>query len=181
MFVIPSYQFQVSDWKDKELSLLRLYDNVQFTNDDPESNVHTDYGQDKHVESVCNILNDDLQRFCNHYMLQNVQVYNAWFQKYNDGQFHAPHNHGPVGWSCVLYIEFDPEVHGATRFIAPYMDISGMGISHTPQVTEGTILFFPSMLIHYVSPSKTDKTRVILSMNLGERDPSTRQNYYISQ
>ena len=108
MFVIPSYKFQVSNWREKKSLLYKLYDNVQFTNDDPESNVHTDYGQDKHVESVCNILNDDLQRFCNHYMLQNVQVYNAWFQKYNDGQFHAPHNHGPVGWSCVLYIEFDP-------------------------------------------------------------------------
>ena len=49
MFVIPSYQFQVSNWKDKEWSLLRLYDNVQFTNDEPGSNVHTDYGQDTYV------------------------------------------------------------------------------------------------------------------------------------
>ena len=179
MFVIPSHKFQVSNWEEKKSLLYKLYDNAQLTNNDPESNVHTDFTQGNYIDDVCNILNDDIVRFCYEFKLQDVRIKRVWFQRYNDGQFHQPHNHGPRGWSCILYVKFDPTVHEATRFIAPFYDLLGNPIAYTPEVKEGTILFFPSMLLHYVSPTKTDKTRVILSFNLEEVNrPDPNRPYF---
>jgi hypothetical protein len=36
----------------------------------------------------------------------------------------------------------------------------------TPEVTEGTIIFFPSNVLHQTLPSTSDKPRKIVSFNL---------------
>ena len=182
MFVIPSYKALIENWKEKQSQLLQLCDNIEFDNFKSEATTSF-YKKDENVkhnvtEGVVNILKRDIQKFGREFDLRNLSVDYAWFQKYNDGQFHVPHNHGSRGWSCIVYVKFDPTVHSATQFIAPFNGLTGDTIVRKPEVTEGTILFFPSMLLHFVSPTDTDKTRIILSFNLKEQGKMKKQYYF---
>ena len=174
MFHIPSYQIQVENWTEKQSQLLRLCNDSEFMNDDGISEVQTSYyGEDQSlnlVHDVVNILRREIQRFGREFDIRNPIVDYAWFQKYNDKDFHIPHNHGSEGWSCVVYIKFDPEVHKPTNFIAPFYDTKGSVITHIPKVNEGTMIFFPAMLTHYAPPSESHKTRIILSFNIRTRE-----------
>ena len=170
MFSIPSHEIQIDNWKEKQNQLLRLCDNSEFVNENKPSEVQTSYfKKDQSVnltQSVVNILREEIQGFGRKFDIRNQIIDYAWFQKYNDTDFHIPHSHGTTGWSCIVYIKFDPTVHKATDFIAPFCDAKGDVIIYRPEVSEGTMIFFPSMLIHYALPSKSHKTRIILSFNI---------------
>ena len=58
-----------------------------------------------------------------------------WIQKYVEGSFHTPHNHGQLGFSSVLYVKFDANVHTPTRFIAPFPDIRGNILYETSSIS----------------------------------------------
>ena len=92
-----------------------------------------------------------------------------WFQKYYENQFHSPHNHGAIGYSSVLYINFDKRIHKATRFLPPFNDPDGNHIEFAPDVDEGSFIFFPSYLYHYTLPNKSDTIRIIMSMNIRKK------------
>ncbi len=165
MFEIKLYHYHT----DKIQPLLDIMGRQKLTNKDTISNVHTDYGQAEYTPQIVDILRQELEQFGNDVGLQQPYVSDAWFQRYDNDSFHSPHNHGPVGYSSVLYLKYDPSVHGATRFIAPYLDVNGNTLEHSPDVRQGSIIFFPSMLNHYVLPSKSDVTRIIMSMNIKEK------------
>ena len=41
-----------------------------------------------------------------------------WFERSAKNQRHSTHNHGACGYSAVLYVDFDPEVHEGMRIAA---------------------------------------------------------------
>ena len=92
-----------------------------------------------------------------------------WFQKYYENQFHTPHTHGTIGYSSVLYINFDKRIHKGTRFLAPFNNPEGNEIEFAPDVDEGSFIFFPSYLNHYALPNKSDAIRIIMSMNIRKK------------
>ena len=56
--------------------------------------------------------------------------------------------------------------HQPTIFISPFNDPLGNLIEYAPDVDEGDIIIFPSMLTHYVLPNKSSDIRIILSFNV---------------
>ena len=54
------------------------------------------------------------------------QIEGPWCQKYKSGDYHAPHDHGSIGWSCVLYAKMNPEVHHSTQFFSPFPNNLGV-------------------------------------------------------
>ena len=93
-----------------------------------------------------------------------------WYQMTSGGESHQVHTHGATGLSCVWYLEFDPEVHKATTFYAPFHDpLSGDMIQHTPEVQEGDLVVFPSFLMHEQEGNDSDKRRTIISFNIEGR------------
>ena len=175
MFHIPLYHYKVQDWERKQDKLLDLYcdiaSDLENCNDEL-SDVYTDYfnnyGKTRYKNFVVDILRDELGRFQDEEQLYKPFVDEMWIQKYVEGSFHTHHNHGQLGFSSVLYVKFDANVHTPTRFIAPFPDIRGNILEHSPEVEEGSIVFFPSMLHHYVLPNEAKDVRIILSMNIRE-------------
>ena len=51
-------------------------------------------------------------------------------------------------------------------FLAPFNDPMGDTIQFAPKVDEGEIIFFPSLITHYVQPNKSNDIRIILSFNI---------------
>jgi len=170
MLTIPFYNYKLKNWERKKEQLLDIISNLSFSNNDKISNVHTTYGTVNETSSkVFSILDDDIKNFLADVNYSGDIGADVWFQKYYENQFHSPHNHGSLGYSSVLYIKFDKDVHKATRFMAPFDSPEGNDIEFSPDVDEGSFIFFPSYLKHYALPNKSNKLRIIMSMNIVQR------------
>ena len=165
MLTIPFYHYKVNNWREKKEQLLDFVSNLPFRLNDQIANLYTTYG-DQSSSKVLKILEDDIIKFTTEVKYSGEMDADIWFQKYYENQFHSPHNHGAIGYSSVLYINFDKRIHDGTRFLAPFNDPDGKHIEFAPDVDEGSLIFFPSYLNHYTLPNKSDTIRVIMSMNL---------------
>ena len=165
MLTIPFYHYKVNNWKEKKEKLLDFVSNLSFKYFDNIADLYTTYG-DQTSSKALKILEDDIVKFTSEIKYSGEMVAEIWFQKYYENQFHSPHNHGAIGYSSVLYINFDKKIHDGTRFLAPFNDPDGKHIEFAPDVDEGSLIFFPSYLNHYTLPNKSDTIRVIMSMNL---------------
>ena len=178
MFNIPLYKYKIDNWQEKKQKLLEICSTIDFKNQDignrkitsiNSDNVYTDYrsGNDNiYREDVKKILENELHNFKKDAKLDIMNVGEVWFQQYYKSQFHSPHNHGACGYSSVTYIKFNKDKHIPTIFIAPFTDPKGDIIEFVPEIDEGNIIFFPSMINHYVVPNKSSDIRIILSFNV---------------
>ena len=169
-FNISFFQTKVENWsehKDRILSLLDLeqcddhYTDYHKNNAKLiESNEFASYG-----EEVVDVLRPALEQF-NEVYPNNINIKLMWAQKYGSGHLHQIHNHGALGYSAIFYAQFDG-THKATSFYAPYMDfIEGNVLEYVPEVSEGDIIFFPSVLMHQCHPVQSDTERIIISFNI---------------
>ena len=191
LFSIPFFQYDIDDWKDKKQKLLEICSTIDFKNYDTgeknelgvnADNLYTDYNTNNdHIyrNQVVHILKKELQKFKNDCNLEKMSVGNVWFQQYYKKQFHSPHTHGAIGYSSVVYIKFDKDKHQPTIFLSPFNDPEGKLIEYAPKVDEGQIIFFPSMITHYVSPNPSNHIRIILSFNIGAYQPKVYNKTFI--
>ena len=191
LFGFPITKFVIDDWSEKKSRLLKLID---FSADDVKEfdyfqqdyECETDYYKyatsAPYIDEFVDILQTDLDKIVNDYTeilsdryrgdcpFHTVDKWQLWSQRYVKGQFHGAHNHGLMNISCVLYVEFDSEVHFPTTFYSPNPNpFYGTIDKIAPPVNEGEILTFPSVLLHESPVSKSDKQRTIMSFNIPMR------------
>lgn len=168
-FTIPYCQAKVNNWEQKKLMLKQLYVRYKsnITNDYETQSNDYNKNNDYHPQ-VQSILMDDIinaGKFMN-IKFTNVKLKDAWFQKYEQYEYHSTHNHGAVGFSSICYIEYDKDEHKPAVFLAPFYNDNSDMIEFVPRdIEEGSIVFFPSSILHYVEPNKSLKTRLVLSFN----------------
>ena len=165
MLNIPFYHYKVNNWREKKEQLLDFVSTLSFKFKDQIADLYTTYG-DQTSSIPLKILEDDIVKFTTEVKYSGEMDADIWFQKYYENQFHSPHNHGGIGYSAVLYINFDKRIHEGTRFLAPFNDPDGNHIEFVPDVDEGSLIFFPSYLYHYTLPNKSDTIRIVMSVNL---------------
>lgn len=168
-FTIPFWQAKIIDWETKKEQLMSLYNNIKGKM--VIGDQYSDYDvTNNYYNTIQTILLDDLIAARKELKLEQhlVRVNAAWFQMYEKGHHHPIHNHGIGGFSSVCYIEYDPLEHEPTRFVAPFNDFRRNDmLEYIPEgIEEGSIIFFPCNISHYVAPSKSDKPRLILSFNI---------------
>ena len=170
-FEVPFFIHQLD--LNKQLQILNIFtcNEKNLEKKDPVSDVYTDFFASKnYLPDVVEILREELADLYLSAGFRNPIISQSWMQQYTKGCFMTPHNHGMTGFSAVYYIKFDPIEHESTRFIAPLNNfITGDNLEYKPEVNQGTLIFFPSMLMHYVRPTQSDKPRAILSFNIDER------------
>ena len=168
MLNIPFYQYKVNNWREKKEQLLDFVSTLSFKFKDQIADLYTTYG-DQTSSIPLKILEDDIVKFTTEVKYSGEMDADIWFQKYYENQFHSPHNHGAIGYSAVLYINFDKRIHEGTRFLAPFNDPDGNHVEFAPDVDEGSLIFFPSYLYHFTIPNKSDSIRIIMSMNIRKK------------
>jgi len=171
IFSVPLFHYEVRDWEDKKKKLKDLYNRVSV-NKDLSYTVLTDYFRENkeenhYWEEIVDILKEDLGLFSQETNM-SYGPNGHWFELSKKGMHHEIHNHGAVGYSCVLYIDYDEDEHTPTKFLSPFNNFFvGCQLVHTPsKIKSGSIIFFPSVIHHYTSPNTSDKERLILSFNL---------------
>ena len=179
MFTIPIESFKVPNWDYWKPIIMNQCDehSPQAHITGGRVNTHemdTDYhdlvsnkSMPKYYYTVLDALEPILDEMQTDYPLDIRNIVAMWHQTTKSGQFHGVHNHGPVGITAVLYVDFKPEIHKATTFFAPFHNyINGEVVDYMPDVEEGDCVFFPSYLPHMQEPNFTDVSRTIISFNI---------------
>ena len=167
MFSVPIFKLQIRDWDIKKPKLLELYKQKELSLKD---NVLTNYNREEKesFQPVVDIIESDINRFGDAVGCTSIIPQWWWFEKSIYGMNHTVHNHGSIGYSAVLFIEYDPEVHTPTTFVSPFGDfMKGITMTHQPDdITEGSLIIFPAATNHYTEVNQSDKERIILSFNM---------------
>lgn len=185
MFYVPLYKIALTPWREIKSEILRHIGDVDLNlgydggfysdyHDVPDSNVALRGTQfPDYCIPVWNILFPFLYptiKECLERELSLEDVPNMWVQKYWKGNIHTIHNHGSIGYVCVLYLKYNPEVHKPIKFYAPFQHFfTGSMLSHSPEVAEGDLYFFPAVIPHTSQYNDTDEERMVLSFNMFEK------------
>ena len=169
MFSVPLFKYRIRNWyKNKQ----ELYDLIPKWDDGiRDGKVYTDYHNKRgykppYADKVLDLIHPFFINFTKDIENKKVGLNDMWCQTSYRGQKHNLHNHGYFGWSAVLYVEFDPQVHSATSFISPFNNPHDGNINyHVPNVEEGDLIVFPSTIAHESLENESDKPRTIISFN----------------
>lgn len=99
----------------------------------------------------------------------------GWINVNPKGAYNAPHDHPGCFWSGVYYVQV-PEGAGEAgiiEFLSPHEVLPHNGIIQAAitadkrriRPTPGTVLLFPSQLVHWVHPNESDEERVTIAFN----------------
>ena len=150
------YKYKISNWQEKKYKLIelfyktkpRIYGNVITNFSSSQEN------KDLIIKEIIRLFNDEIDNLKeiigSEYFLES-----AWIQEYQKDMNHGLHNHG-VGYSSVIYINFDKEKHSSTIFVDKENSKSFL-----PEVEEGDIIFFNSKHYHHCPTNESDDKRMI--------------------
>ena len=176
IFAIPFLHIKVTDWEHKKEILLNLcsketltFEKVGTVKNSFSIDESNSYELSNKIEEI---LKDELDCFRNNFNIKESEIIQSWFQVEDRGMYHPIHNHGYGHFSSVCFIEFDENKHTPTHFVSPAPDVvSGDIMKFIPDnISEGSIIFFPSGLPHYSPGNTTDIPRRILSFNIAPRE-----------
>ena len=173
LFEFPSYQYELSDWDFKKKGLLSRIKKQKFIRTELQT-FETDRQTNNktYVRYLEDFLRPDLFEFCKEAQV-TCSMTDAWCVRYERGDYQTIHNHRGWGFSGIIYVEFDPEVHSPTTFVAPWQEprTDTTSLSMPKDVKEGTMFIAPSSCLHYVSPNNTRKRRTVISFDLLQKCP----------
>ena len=180
MFSVPLYKFSIPNWEEEKKLILEAL---------PEEKIYTDICTDffenssqrklpSYTDVVLDIvgpsiqtLQDTLDKGADGQVLTHggwMGLDNMCYQTEYKGLNHELHNHGTIGWSSVLYVNYNPKVHSATKFLSPFgygAGTGGMVQRYQPDVKEGDFIIFDSNIMHEALPNESDEKRTIISLN----------------
>lgn len=192
MFTVPLLHIKMSNWDVKKQKLLELFSSSQKWLINRES-VNTTYVNSieyreklqeeivdreewsiKFSETISDIFDEEAkiiyETFGNPQECpdKTATIGYSWFQEQKRGMCHAPHTHGNGGLSAVCFIEYDQNFHTPTEFLSPYLNpAKGHNELYVEKnISSGSLIVFPSNIVHYTLPSESDKSRIILSLNI---------------
>lgn len=176
LFSVPLFHFKVENWDEKKKELLKLYDERKKSKHfrrgdnahslDVETDYHSNYDNDfDYSDKITDIFEDELISFADATGLE-VSICSTWFERATKNKNHTCHNHGPIGYSAVCFIQFDPKHHTPTVFMNPITASTQSCSLMPPGIREGSLIMFPSYLLHYTNSNESDMDRIILSFNM---------------
>ena len=168
LFEFPSFQYQIKDWEFKKKGLIKRIKEEKFHRT-PLQTFETDRqtSNKSYLHFFQNLIRDELSEFCQEAKV-SCSMTDCWTVRYQKGDQQTVHNHRSWGFSGILYVDFDPEVHTPTCFIAPWQDprTDTTSLAFPKNVKEGTLFITPSYTLHFVHPNLVRKPRTIMSFDL---------------
>jgi len=118
-------------------------------------------------EDFCKLFESELTEFLKETSLTEISVLDVWTVEYHYGDYQVPHTHRSVGISGILYVNFNPKEHSGTQAMQPWNDpITDQAVFMDFMPEEGTMILFPSFLIHFINPNFSRNRRTIMAFDL---------------
>ena len=120
------------------------------------------------------ILTPGVQKFFRQIGWQgNVVIQRPWINFYDRGCFQEVHHHANCDFASVLFLNSGEDYarfyfqNRMCGYIPPLIKrLADIGDFWYPDIEPGDMLFFPSYLLHGVSPHHSDEIRKTLSFNI---------------
>jgi len=182
LFSVPLFHYKVENWPEKKERLLELYNSRVESNLlkktggtlDVDTDYHANYDNEyNYSDEITDIFESELMDFSETSNLQ-IEVNSTWFERSSKNSSHACHNHGPMGYSAVCFIQFDPKHHTPTVFMNPLTAAVSPCSLMPPGIREGSLILFPSYLLHFTNSNESDLDRIILSFNLNTEEEAVK-------
>ena len=167
LFEFPSFQYTIKDWDFKKKGLIKRIKEEKFIRT-PLQTFETDRqtSNKSYLHFFQNLISDELSEFCQEAQV-TCSMTDCWTVRYQKGDQQTVHNHRSWGFTGILYVDFDPEVHTPTCFIAPWQDPRRYYISCiSTRCKRRNIVISPSFTLHFVHPNRVRKPRTIMSFDL---------------
>lgn len=173
-FPTPIFHVKCKNWESKKKYILDLlnpsFERIGGGFDqffwEQQVYVETDYfesPQPPYCSQLISLLREDIEEFRKEARIESpYEVKNMWYERARSKQYHPLHDHGPKGYSCVLYVELDGKQKGTM-----FQDEVFKDKFFQFDVEEGDIIFFPSWLKHQASVNESENVRTIISWNTG--------------
>jgi hypothetical protein len=165
IFTISGTKYHIRQWAEHKD---RILDMIPNQNDFDNHIKFTDYMEEpssNYKEDVLFLLQPYLNDFYQRSSYKFKGIANMWCQRYDARDYFVPHDHGPIGYSAILYAKLTDE-HKSTLFFSPFNDEHGCHPCYSPSIVEGDLFFFPANLMHTALPHDSEDERVIISFNL---------------
>ena len=172
MFTVPIVHYPIENWSENKKKILDALPPEDDSQLEPNgTGLYTDFfvnGKVQQMPSYFNTVLDVIKPYLKSFMDGNpVDFVEMWYQKYYNMVEHKAHTHGFTGWSSIIYVEFDPEIHESTRFFSPFRQPWDCDMEvFQPTVKEGDMILFPSSLLHEAPLNKSNTRRTIISYNI---------------
>ena len=172
MFTVPIVHYPIENWSENKKKMLDALPPEDDSQLEPNgTGLYTDFfvnGKVQQMPSYFNTVLDVIKPYLKSFMDGNpVDFVEMWYQKYYNMVEHKAHTHGFTGWSSIIYVEFDPEVHESTKFFSPFRQPWDCDMeTFQPNVKEGDMILFPSSLLHEAPLNKSNVRRTIISYNI---------------
>lgn len=186
LFEIPIYALRVSDHHEHQQPLVEL---IRRLRREYPSQGRSNYGGyhsgpefsddlDPHVRWVTETATKFARRALapryGDWQQVELELGTYWASVLDDGGWTVPHHHAPQAWSCAYYVqvgvEHPPESgnrSGMIEFINPTPGFAAGERSGNFAIAprDGTIVLFPSQLVHFVHPYHGPIERVVIAHN----------------
>ena len=172
MFTVPIVYYPIENWSENKKKMLDALPPEDDSQLEPNgTGLYTDFfvnGKVQQMPSYFNTVLDIIKPYLQSFMDGNpVDFVEMWYQKYYNMVEHKAHTHGFTGWSSIIYVEFDPEIHESTKFFSPFRQPWDCDMeTFQPKVKEGDMILFPSSVLHEAPLTRTDTRRTIISYNI---------------
>ena len=167
LHVVPYYKYNVKDWQEKKLKIQNAISHQVFTKNNSISSFESDRANNRnYINDFLTIFSDELQEFGKELNLNSFKIEDIWTVQYNKGDYHVVHNHGAGNLSAILYLDYDEKEHSATYFVAGQDNFNNRTEITSPTVQEGTLVMFPSNVLHFTVPNTSDKVRRVISFDI---------------
>ena len=168
LFEFPSYYYEISDWEFKKKALLNRINKSKFIRTEFQ-HFETDRQTNKksYVRYFEEFLRPELNQFCTEAGV-SCSMTDAWCVRYHKGDYQSTHNHRGWGFSGILYVEFDAEIHRPTMFVAPWQNPRDdcTSLKYPDGIKEGVLFIVPSSTLHFVEPVFSKKRRTVIAFDL---------------
>tara|TARA_Y100000389_G_C17327876_1_gene446493 strand:+ start:393 stop:929 length:537 start_codon:yes stop_codon:yes gene_type:complete len=168
MFSVPLFRSKVTPWEEIKQQIIKIVGNTCIAD---EKGFSSDYYNNNYNTELYQLLRPYVNRMTEQCLgiTAPIQSPNMWSQRYSAGSEHPVHNHGNRGYSFILYVNFDPAQHRATQFISPFDNFyNGEMLVYSPEIQEGDMIAFPSIIKHSSQYQTGADERMIISFNLFE-------------
>tara|TARA_Y200000002_G_scaffold161079_1_gene133078 strand:- start:2779 stop:3363 length:585 start_codon:yes stop_codon:yes gene_type:complete len=148
------------------------------------ANGYTSYGANTNVldlpqlSKLKEFINEVIMKCHNETMLEGTPILeSSWYSIMRKHTYHEEHHHLPSVWSGVYYVQAD-QTHPGLTFVNrnqkghwPRTGVKGLTEFNSPEVTcsaeTGSLIIFPSHVLHKVHQQTIDKERIMVSFNYG--------------
>lgn len=161
---IPIIKESIDNWFDKKKEIKKIVKNIDLKNNGQFSSSR-DVECNDFKQKFVDIFEDDIEKIVQELSV-NLNLTDVWVVEYSKGQEHYIHNHSSRGFSGIIYLDYDENLHEATKYLLPFNHpITDNSVIVSEKVKEGDMVLVPSFIHHFVPYNKSDITRSIIGLD----------------